>query len=563
MFASGTAHSAACARKKQNIVDAVRILTKACGNEDDAHVLELCLPQLVAEVNSGTLTPDAVATAYGKRCVAAHEATNCLADAFLDEGLSHVSPGKPLSAVPVSLKDVVDIEGHDTTMGYSVYANRPVPTSAPIVKLLQDAGALLHVKTTVPTGLLSFETESDLFGVTTNPYNPKFSPGGSTGGGAALLAFQGSMVEIATDTGGSVRMPAANCGLYAVKSSAYRFPSYGVASCAPGLETTQTVCSPIARSLEDLSAFWERVVGMKPWEYDHSCVPLPWQPQAVDFIQAKRKPRWGVMYNDGLIPPTPACKRALSLAVDALKKQGHEVRDFKPPNPLDGLRIGYQLVFSDAGKCLLKPLSPKENINGAISSICTIVGLPLFVKRLLASSLRVFSRPAGRNDGWASIVEALHTKTSDEERDLIVQREHYKAAWRQAMKDQGIDFILCPVHALPPVPHKKTAIATLIASNYCFMYNFLDVTAGVVPVTTVNSALDTLPENFQQSDEYLNMNDAARNVWSVYDATSMDGLPLGVQVVGWKLEEEKVLAGMKVLDDALKDTELGFRQKAF
>lgn len=123
----------------------------------------------------------------------------------------------------------------------------------------------------------------------------------------------------------------------------------------------------------------------------------------------------------------------------------------------------------------MKPLRPSETINGAISSLCTIVGLPLFIKRLMAASLRLLSRPAGRNDGWAGIVESLHTKTAVEERDLIVEREDYKAKWRQAMKDQGIDFILCPVHALPPLPHKGTAVASLIASNYCFMYNFVSI----------------------------------------------------------------------------------------
>lgn len=91
----------------------------------------------------------------------------------------------------------------------------------------------------------------------------------------------------------------------------------------------------------------------------------------------------------------------------------------------------------------------------------------------------------------------------------------------------------------------------------------LDVTAGTVPVTTVDRTVDALPDNFQQSDEYLRMNDAARNVFSVYDASAMDGLPLGVQVAGWKLEEEKVLAGMKVLDDALRDSRLGFKPKEF
>lgn len=261
------------ARKRRDTAEAVAALADRCRvspSRQDRRILGLSLAQVVEEVNLGICTPQEIATVYGRRCVAAHEATNCLADAMLGEGLYHVSLNKPLSGVPVSLKDVVDIEGHDTTMGYSAYANSPVRTSAPLVRLLRDAGALLHVKTTVPTGLLSFETESDLFGVTTNPYNPKFSPGGSTGGGAALLAYQGSLVEIATDTGGSVRIPAANCGLYSLKASAYRFPSYGLATCAPGLETTQTVCSPIARNLEDLTVFWERVVGMKPWEYDHS-----------------------------------------------------------------------------------------------------------------------------------------------------------------------------------------------------------------------------------------------------------------------------------------------------
>lgn len=100
------------------------------------------------------------------------------------------------------------------------------------------------------------------------------------------------------------------------------------------------------------------------------------------------------------------------------------------------------------------------------------------------------------------------------------------------------------------------------AANYNYNKQ-LDVTAGVVPVTTVDRAVDALPPDFPYTDEYLHMNDAARNVFSIYDAASMDGLPLGVQVVGWKLEEEKVLAGMKVLDEALKDTQLGFKQKEF
>lgn len=188
---------------------------------------------------------------------------------MFDEATVAYAPHKPLSGVPVSLKDVVDIEGYDTTVGYSARANKPASSSAPIVRLLRDAGAIIHVKTTVPTGLLSFETKSDLFGETTNPYNPSFSPGASTGGGAALLAYEGSKVEVATDFGGSVRFPPAFCGLYGMKSSKGRFPSVGSQTSAPGLEGIE-VTSPIAKNLDDLREFWERVVGMKPWDYDHT-----------------------------------------------------------------------------------------------------------------------------------------------------------------------------------------------------------------------------------------------------------------------------------------------------
>lgn len=263
---------------------------------EDEKILNLSLAELVAHCNAGVLSRAEILRAYGRRTIDAHAATNCLADVLImniddahDASKSAqanddyadqngparpqvgVSPHKPLAGVPVSIKDCIDVAEHDSTAGYSVRAHHPTHTSAPIVRLLADAGALMHVKTAVPIGLLSFETTSDLFGRTSNPYNYAFSPGASTGGGAALLAWGASVVEIATDLGGSVRYPAAWCGLYAVKGSFGRFAgSQGCVSCSPGMDGVPSVVSPIARRLEDLREVWERVVGMRPWAYDHS-----------------------------------------------------------------------------------------------------------------------------------------------------------------------------------------------------------------------------------------------------------------------------------------------------
>lgn len=160
--------------------------------------------------------------------------------------------------------------GHDTTIGFSRNAGRPVSTSSAIVRLLQDAGALIHVKTTVPTGLLGLETISNLFGLTTNPYDPERTAGASTGGGAALLAFGGSKIEIGSDVAGSVRVPAHFCGIWSLKGSVGRFPGWGVQSSMAGLEGVPIVTAPMAGSLADLEEFWKRVVSAKPWQYDHS-----------------------------------------------------------------------------------------------------------------------------------------------------------------------------------------------------------------------------------------------------------------------------------------------------
>lgn len=227
------------ARKRRHIADKITHYSPRYARsltDREQEILELSLSDIVQQCSGGQLDPSAVLEAFAKRCLSAHAATNCLAELMFDEALATYSPGRPLSGVPVSLKDVVDIEGHDTTVGYSSKANKPMATSASIVRILRDAGALIHVKTTVPTALLSFETVSDLFGETSNPYNPAFSPGASTGGGAALAAYGGSKIEIATDFGGSVRYPSAFCGVYGMKASKGRFPAWGCQSFSSGLQ---------------------------------------------------------------------------------------------------------------------------------------------------------------------------------------------------------------------------------------------------------------------------------------------------------------------------------------
>ncbi|KAG9311569.1 amidase signature domain-containing protein [Chiua virens] len=571
-------HRRDCAAKQQERQQQIDALppsyTENC-TEQDNEILDLSLRELAQRHETGTLSTSAILEAYGKKVVAAQKATNCLAALMFrsqssastssskapespthsDHKSSTHAPSRLLSGVPVSVKDCVDVEGYDTTMGYSSRVGKPASSSAAIVRLLQDAGAIVHVKTTTPPGLLGLETSSDLFGRTSNPYNANFASGASTGGGAALLASRGSLIEISTDIGGSVRWPAHCCGIYGMRSSIGRFPSLGTLPPLPGQEFVGTSCSPMARRLDDLEVFWKRVVDMEPWNYDHTCVPLPWR--HVDL--KGKKLRWGVIWEDGIVPPTPACRRALKWASEALKQQGHEIVDFTPPSIADGFNIGLQLCFSDAADGFFKPLRKDERLDPVMSGSKSLLRMPLFIKQFLAMVTRTLTG----DEVYASLIESLHTKTTAQERDLVVARDEYRGRWNDVWEAQDVDFVLSVPNPMPAIPTGTAEKVTLLSAATGMICNIVDCVAGVLPVTFVSREVDALPNDFQKSEEYKKMGAAAKGVYGVYDADAMHGLPVGVQVIGRRFEEERVLQAMKVVEEALEASGRKFTPRMF
>jgi Asp-tRNA(Asn)/Glu-tRNA(Gln) amidotransferase A subunit family amidase len=228
----------------------------------------------VAKVQSRDVDPEDILLAYSRRALDAHSKTNCLTEVMIFKAQAaarECNRTGPLAGIPVSIKDTVGVAGFASSLGYSSPPWQVAfQKDAAIVRLLRDAGAYPFVKTNVPITLLSFESSSDLWGRTTNPYSSKHSAGGSTGGEAALLAYGGSRLGIGTDVAGSVRIPAHYSGIYAIKCSTNRFPKVGLATSVVGQEGIQSVCSPMTRTLEDLDTFWRAIVGMKPWLYDPS-----------------------------------------------------------------------------------------------------------------------------------------------------------------------------------------------------------------------------------------------------------------------------------------------------
>ncbi|TCD62725.1 hypothetical protein EIP91_006523 [Steccherinum ochraceum] len=527
-------------RERQQRIDNLPAAYHAPITHEDKEILSLTTSEVVSRVHDGKLEPLDVLRAYGKKAIRAQEDTNCLTEIMIEQAEMWAMQCRrdgPLAGMPVSLKDTAGVAGFDSCVGYSRWINRPLQKDSGLVRLLKDAGAIPFVKTNIPITLLSFESNNEIFGIAENPHVKGHAPGGSSGGEAALLAYGGSRIGIGTDVAGSVRVPAHYSGIYTIKASMHRFPKTGNGTSMPGQIGIPAVYSPMTRTLEDLETFWRAIVSVKPWEYDHSCIPLPWR----ELSLADKKLKFGVVWDDGVVTPSPACQRALDSVIQVLESAGHEIVTVHPPSPVEALQVASQLLLADGGKIVRKPMRWGEWNDLGMVQAFRMFKAPSFIRHLYAWYLRYIRRDAIS----ASLVEGWYEKDVVEYYGLIAKREAYREKWFDMWSREKYDFVLSVPNALPAVPHGGMREGWK-ACGYSFLFNLLDYSAGVLPVTHVDRTLDGL------SDSFSPRNGVEAGSYRMYDADLMHGLPVGVQIVGRRLEEEKVLEGMKLIEALLR-----------
>ncbi|KAK9467686.1 amidase signature domain-containing protein [Lipomyces arxii] len=510
--------------------------------EEETTIFKTPVPLLVAEIQKGLVKPIDVLHAYGKRALEAQATTNCLTEIMIKSAEKQVqicNTNGPLAGIPISFKDTVNIEGYDTTLGYATYAFKPVPQDSPLVKLLRDAGGIPYVKTNIPMTLLSYESYNNVFGRTENPHVKGYSPGGSSGGEAALLSYGGGRVGMGTDVAGSVRLPSHFCGLYTVRSSYGRIPRAANSTPTKGQDGITSIYSPMCRSFDDLEYVFKSIIQMKPWDYDYTVHPIPWRE-----VTLAKKLKIGVMADDGVVTPSPACARALQLTVDALKKQGHEVVTFVPPSPLDALRITTQLICADAGKTATSQMYWFEPYDKGVTKFLHVERFPRWIKKIWAW---LYLKVKGDKVIY-TMLKDWNEKTMTEYMALVWEREGYRNQFYKAWKSSGIDFLVTVPNATPALPHNGM-FQSFGSVGYSSLFNLVDYSSGVIPVTKVDKVVDALPSDFSLKK----LNYIAKGAYRNYDAIKMAGLPVGVQIVGQRLEEEKVLKMMALTIDALKD----------
>jgi aspartyl-tRNA(Asn)/glutamyl-tRNA(Gln) amidotransferase subunit A len=256
--------------------------------------------------------------------------------------------GGPLTGIPVAIKDVLCVKGVETTAGSQILRGFKPPYTGTAVSRLFDEGAVMLGVTNCDEFAMGSSTENSGYFPTHNPWDLDRVPGGSSGGSAAAVAAGEAMIALGTDTGGSIRQPAAVCGVVGMKPTYGRVSRYGLIAFASSLDQI----GPFARSVEDASLVLEAMAGHDPLDATSSDRP---NDVRRDFDKGVKGMRLGLPREyfevDGMEPGVSAAVRE---AIKALEKAGAEIVDVTLPHTDYGLAAYYIIAPAECSSNLAR-----------------------------------------------------------------------------------------------------------------------------------------------------------------------------------------------------------------
>jgi fatty acid amide hydrolase len=450
-----------------------------------------------------------------------------------------------LHGVPITIKESFDVAGTVSNMGISALS-QTAKQDSPLVKRLQQAGAIILGKTNVAQLLALNESDNPVYGRTVNPWNPERSPGGSSGGEAAIIAASGSCLGLGSDIGGSVRMPAHACGISSLKPTSSRLSMVGHVPLLPGQEAILAQPGPMARTVADLNLAMKVLAAPGQEAFDPSIPPVPWrEPSDVKLENL----RIAFFTDNGIITPSPAVRRAVREAALSLEKRGAIVEEWTPPDLLKALQLYLQLYGADGGVTSKRQLGNSKR-HPQINQMLQTAPLP---KPLFKMSAAIYDWFGQRL--MAKLLPYMGEVSVSEYWRGIDERSRYRAAFMAALDAEQFDAILCPPCTLAALTH-GSGYFLLNDATYTIPYNLLGMPAGVVAATRVrpgeesdSEALLRSPLAFPKgSADRLASKELVERTASKVEQGSV-GLPVGVQVAARHWREDIVLAVMAAIEE--------------
>lgn len=386
-------------------------------------ILRLSATKQAELIRSGQISSAELVRAHLDRIAAVNPAINAAVAVFAEQAMAEAHKADrsiaegPLHGVPFSVKDSIELAGTVCTAGtLGRAAAAPSTADATLVRRLRAAGGIPIAKTNLPDLLFAFESDNLIFGRTNNPYDPARTSGGSSGGEAALIAACASPLGLGSDAAGSVRVPAAFCGIAGIKPTSGRLSRTGHMPPAGGWIEALWQIGPMARTVEDLSLAMSLLVGADGADY--TVVDAAFTHPARLNIHTMRV----AFYTDnGFASPTPEVSRIIDRAARALDAAGLVVTEDRPVCLANAWDLEMKLLGADGGDSLWRYL---EEIGSTEAH-------PL---------LR----------GWLEKLDPYRTD--------IVGLQRYWAEWDRYRAGmfaffQNYDAILCPVYTQPALAH--------------------------------------------------------------------------------------------------------------
>ena len=399
---------------------------------------------------------------------------------------------KPLLGLPMTVKESYNIAGLPTTWGIPTQKDFIAKEDSLPVTRVKDAGTVIVGKTNVPLGLGDWQSYNDIYGTTNNPYDLGRTPGGSSGGSSAALAAGYGPLSIGSDIGGSLRVPAFHCGVYAHKPTFDLLPSRGhTPPPAPPLayERDLAVIGPMARSAGDLSLLLDVMAGPDPLDAGNAYrleLPAARHGSLKDF-------RVLVIDTDPVLPTDTAVRGNINTLADNLAKAGVKIERTSPllPDFAASSRLYMRMLLSFLSASFLP-----EFYAGAVAAAATL--------------------PASNNSLQAERLRGIALS----HRDWVIAsagRTRLRAQWRELFT--SFDAVICPIMPTAAYPHDHSPEQEKRRIT-------IDGKEHVYPDQLAWPGIATLP---------------GLPSTAIPTGFAPDGLPVGVQIVGPWLEDRTPL----------------------
>jgi aspartyl-tRNA(Asn)/glutamyl-tRNA(Gln) amidotransferase subunit A len=310
----------------------------------------MTLSSLRQQLLAGQTTPAAILTHLSGQIAARDGRTGAYLSHDLEVALAEAARADlalPLGGIPIAIKDNLNALGQPCTCGSKFLAeNYRAPYDATVIRKLRDAGAILYGRTNLDEFAMGSSTENSALQTTRNPHDPQRIPGGSSGGSAAAVADGTAIVALGSDTGGSIRQPAAHCGVVGLKPSYGRVSRYGLVAFASSLDQI----GPLTRCVEDAARILQVIAGPDP--LDSTCLDVP-VPDYLSGLEAGVKGlKLGLpkeYFGAGI---DPGVRRQVEAAANALAAQGAELVEISLPHTEYAVATYYVLAPAEASSNL-------------------------------------------------------------------------------------------------------------------------------------------------------------------------------------------------------------------